>query len=109
MGTQKDNLFTLELSNCTTADSGQYTCRVTASGGETATCSANLEVHNLSAAEKKQREESSHPVFIIKLRNSEFIKDSVASFMIHCRGNPTPEIKIFKDGSALTEDNRVTV
>jgi len=105
----KDNLFTLELSNCTTADSGQYTCRVTASGGETATCSANLEVHNLSAAEKKQREESSHPVFIVKLRNSEFIKDSVASFMIHCRGNPTPEIKIFKDGSALTEDNRVTV
>jgi len=105
----KDNLFTLELSNCTTADSGQYTCRVTASGGETATCSANLEVHNLSAAEKKQREESSHPVFIVKLRNSEFIKDSVASFMIHCRGNPTPEIKIFKDGSALTEDSRVTV
>merc|ERR1712041_30272 len=28
---------------------------------------------------------------------------------IHCRGNPTPEIKIFKDGSALTEDSRVTV
>jgi len=105
----KDNLFSLELSNCTTADSGQYTCRVTASGGETATCSANLEVHNLSAAEKKQREESSHPVFIVKLRNSEFIKDSVASFMIHCRGNPTPDIKIFKDGSALNEDKRVTV
>jgi len=105
----KDNLFTLELTNCTTDDSGQYTCRVTASGGETATCSANLEVHNLSAAEKKSREESSHPVFIVKLRNSEFIKDSAASFMVHCRGNPTPDLQIFKDGSPLAEDNRVTV
>jgi len=105
----KENLFSLELANCTTADSGQYTCRVTASGGETSTCSANLEVHDLSAAEKQQREESSHPVFIVKLRNSEFIKDSAASFMIHCRGNPTPDIKIFKDGSELSEDSRVSV
>jgi hypothetical protein len=105
----KDNLFSLELSNVTAADSGQYTCRVTAPGGETATCSASLEVHSLSAAEKKQREESSHPVFIVKLRNTDFIKDSVASFMIHCRGNPTPDIKIFKDGSPLAEDKRVEV
>ena len=44
--TSKDSLFSLELLNCTPADSGQYTCRVTASGGETATCSANLEVHS---------------------------------------------------------------
>ena len=102
-------MFSLELLNCTTADSGQYTCRVTASGGETATCSANLEVHNLSAAEKKEREESSHPIFIVKLRNSEFIKDSAASFVIHCRGNPVPEIKIFKDGAPLAEDSRVVL
>jgi len=105
----KGNLFTLVLMSCRPEDSGQYTCRVTASGGETATCSANLEVHNLSAAEKKEREESSHPTFIVKLRNSELIKDSAASFMIHCRGNPTPEVKIFKDGSELKEDNRVSV
>jgi len=107
--TSKDSLFSLELMNCTPADSGQYTCRVTASGGETATCSANLEVHNLTAAEKKEREESNHPVFIVKLRNSEFIKDSAASFMIHCRGNPVPDIKIFKDGSPLAEDSRVVL
>ena len=50
----------------------------------------------MSAAEKKEREESNHPVFIVKLRNSEIIKDSVASFMIHARGNPAPEMKIFK-------------
>merc|ERR1712058_35173 len=88
--TSKDTLFSLDISNCAPEDSGLYTCRITATGGETATCSANLEVHSLSAAEKKQREESSHPVFLVKLRNSEFIKDSVASFMIHCRGNHTP-------------------
>ena len=29
-------------------------------------------------------------------RNSELNKDAAASFMIHCRGNPTPDIKIFK-------------
>ena len=44
--TSKDSLFSLELLNCAAADSGQYTCRITASGGETATCSANLEVHS---------------------------------------------------------------
>ena len=44
--TSKDALFSLEISNCCPGDSGQYTCRVTAAGGETATCSANLEVNN---------------------------------------------------------------
>jgi len=107
--TSKDALFSLELSNCSPADSGNYTCRITAQGGETATCSANLEVHNLSAAEKKQREESSQPVFLVKLKNTEFIKDSAASLMLHCRGNPMPEIQIFKDGSPLAEDTRVSV
>ena len=60
----------------------------------------SMYLYLVSAAEKKEREESSHPVFIVKLRNSEFIKDSAASFMIHCRGNPTPDVKIFK---VLTE------
>ena len=63
----------------------------------------------MSAAEKKQREESSHPVFLVKLKNTEFIKDSAASLMLHCRGNPMPDIQIFKDGSPLKEDGRVTV
>jgi len=105
----KGNQFTLVLMSCRPEDSGQYTCRVTANGGETATCSANLEVHNLTPAEKKQREESSHPTFIVKLRNSELIKDSASSFMIHCRGNPTPDVKIFKDGSEIVEDSRVSI
>ena len=63
----------------------------------------------VSAAEKKQREESSHPVFLVKLKNTDFIKDSAASLMLHCRGNPMPDIQIFKDGSPLAEDSRVTV
>ena len=44
--TSKGNTFTLTVQSCTPAESGQYTCRVTAQGGESATCSANLEVHN---------------------------------------------------------------
>jgi len=105
----KGNTFSLCVTGCKPEDSGQYTCRVTATGGESATCSANLEVHSLSAAEKKEREESNHPVFIVKLRNSEIIKDSVASFMIHARGNPAPEMKIFKDGAEIKEDSRVSI
>lgn len=29
--------------------------------------------------------------------------------MIHCRGNPVPDIKIFKDGAAVAEDSRVSI
>ena len=44
--TSKDTLFSVDISNCAPEDSGLYTCRITATGGETATCSANLEVHS---------------------------------------------------------------
>ena len=43
--TAKDNVFTLEVSSVEVADKGQYPCRVTNAGGEVATCSAQLEVH----------------------------------------------------------------
>ena len=41
----KENHFTLELTKTSSADSGQYTCRVTNPNNEAATCSAQLEVH----------------------------------------------------------------
>ena len=67
--TSKDALFSLEISNCTPGDSGQYTCRVTAPGGETATCSANLEVHNRKSQLSLVLSKSSPPdisqIFII--------------------------------------------
>jgi serine/threonine protein kinase len=66
-------------------------------------------VHALTAAEKKQREESSHPVFLVKLRNSDLIKDSVASLMLHVRGNPVPDVKLMKNGVEVKEDSRVSV
>lgn len=48
----------------------------------------------MTPAEKKEREESNHPVFLVKLRDSEIIHGSTASFMIHVKGNPNPDVKL---------------
>ena len=48
----------------------------------------------MTPEEKKAREESNHPVFMVKLRDSELLLGSVASFMIHVKGNPEPEVKL---------------
>ena len=49
---------------------------------------------SVSAAEKKERENSQHPVFMVKLMNSTLITDSSASLMVHVRGNPNPDVKL---------------
>ena len=119
----KENHFTLELPACSAEDSGQYTCRVSdAAGSANITCSAQLEVHqrerlsaevirnqvcglttlynefvdriSVSAAERQEREASNHPVFISKLKDSEMLKESTSSFMLHVKGNPNPEMKL---------------
>jgi hypothetical protein len=48
----------------------------------------------VTPAERKERESSNQPVFLVKLRNSELIIDSTASFMVHVRGNPNPDVKL---------------
>ena len=48
----------------------------------------------VSADEKKAREASNSPVFMVKLRESEVILGSTASFMLHVRGNPNPEVQL---------------
>ena len=48
----------------------------------------------MTAAEKKEREESNHPVYLVKLKNSELIADSTASLMLHVKGNPNPDVKL---------------
>merc|ERR1719210_3036057 len=107
--TAKDNVFTLEITKVAAGDKGNYTCRVTNDNGEAVACSAQLEVHALSAAEKKERENSQHPVFMVKLMNSTLITDSSASLMVHVRGNPNPDVKFMKDGADLKEDARVVI
>jgi hypothetical protein len=44
--------------------------------------------------EREERESSNHPVFLVKLRDSEFLLDSTASFMMHVKGNPNPDVKL---------------
>ncbi len=48
----------------------------------------------VSPQERKEREASNHPVFLVKLRESELILGSTASFMIHVKGNPNPDVKL---------------
>ncbi|XP_040572571.1 protein Obscurin [Lepeophtheirus salmonis] len=105
----KENHFSLDLSNVQPGDSGQYSCRVTGEGGTAITCSAVLEVHTLSPAEKREREESNHPVFLVKLRDADVILSSTASFMIHVKGNPNPDVKFLKDGTEIKEDSHFTI
>ena len=49
---------------------------------------------SVTPEEKKAREESNHPVFMVRLRDSELILGSTASFMIHVKGNPNPDVKL---------------
>ena len=48
----------------------------------------------MTPAERKERENSNQPVFLVKLRSSELIVDSTASIMIHVKGNPNPDVKL---------------
>jgi len=105
----KENVFTLSFDKAQAGDKGTYACRVTNANGEATTCSAQLEVHTLSAAERKEREASNLPVFMVKLKNAELIKDSTSSLMVHVKGNPNPDVKFMKDGAELKEDGRVIV
>ena len=49
---------------------------------------------SVTPEEKKAREDSDHPVFLVKLKDSEIILGSTASFMIHVKGNPSPDVKL---------------
>ena len=49
---------------------------------------------SVSASEKADREKSQAPVYMVKLRDSQAILGSTASFMIHVRGNPNPEVTL---------------
>ena len=48
----------------------------------------------VTAAEKADREKSQAPVYMVKLRDADAILGSTASFMIHVRGNPNPEVAL---------------
>ena len=48
----------------------------------------------VSASEKAEREKSQAPVYKVKLRDTDAILGSTASFMIHVRGNPNPEVQL---------------
>ncbi|XP_034942777.1 obscurin isoform X3 [Chelonus insularis] len=95
-----DNIFKLEINNITEKDSGIYTARA-ANGDGNATCTAQLVVENLTAEERKAKDESKAPVFLVKLKDTELLENTYLRFMIKVRGNPNPDVKFFKDGVSI--------
>ena len=48
----------------------------------------------VTPAERKEREASNAPVYIVKLRDSDIILESTASLMLHVHGNPNPAVEL---------------
>ena len=48
----------------------------------------------VSAAEKKARQDSQAPVYLVKLRESDLILESTAALMVHVHGNPNPAVEL---------------
>ena len=48
----------------------------------------------VTPAERKEREASNAPVYIVKLRDSDIILESTASLMLHVHGNPNPTVEL---------------
>ena len=48
----------------------------------------------VTPAERKDREASNTPIFVVKLRDADLILDSTASLMLHVHGNPNPTVEL---------------
>ncbi|XP_008556916.1 obscurin isoform X5 [Microplitis demolitor] len=107
--TSTDKLFKLEITNVSASDSGIYTARA-ANGEGNATCTAQLVVESLTAEERKAKAEAKAPVFLVRLKDTELLENTYLRFMIKVKGDPTPDVKFYKDGKLIdATNNRVKI
>ncbi|XP_052132281.1 trichohyalin-like, partial [Frankliniella occidentalis] len=99
-----DNAFKLEIQNLIEADTGMYTAHATNAEGSS-TCTAHLLVQKLTDEERKQRAEANHPVFLVKLKDTELLENTYLRFMVKVKGNPNPTVRFYKDDSRILSTN----
>ncbi|XP_053962910.1 obscurin isoform X2 [Anastrepha ludens] len=101
------NSYRLDIKNCSESDSGTYTAKAT-SGIESTTCSAQLAVGQIPGHDESKTNVA--PVFLVRLKDSEMLEQSLFRFMIKVMGDPRPRVKFFKDGKEILEDdNRIQI
>ncbi|XP_044576089.1 obscurin isoform X6 [Cotesia glomerata] len=102
--TSTETSFKLEITNVIVSDSGIYTARA-ANGEGNATCTAQLVVENLTAEDRKAKAEAKAPVFLVRLKDTELLENTYLRFMVKVKGDPTPDVKFFKDGQLIEANN----
>ncbi|CAG5100186.1 Similar to Unc-89: Obscurin (Drosophila melanogaster), partial [Cotesia congregata] len=102
--TSTETSFKLEITNVIVSDSGIYTARA-ANGEGNATCTAQLVVENLTTEERKAKAEAKAPVFLVRLKDTELLENTYLRFMVKVKGDPTPDVKFFKDGKLIEANN----
>ncbi|XP_044758879.1 obscurin isoform X8 [Coccinella septempunctata] len=84
-------------------DSGLYTAIAT-NETSSASCSAQLIVHELTPEERADRMKNDHPEFLVALKDTELLENTYLRFMVKVAGEPNPEISFFKDGHKILDN-----
>ncbi|XP_045464016.1 obscurin isoform X11 [Harmonia axyridis] len=84
-------------------DSGLYTAIAT-NEKSSASCSAQLIVHELTPEERADRMKNDHPEFLVALKDTELLENTYLRFMVKIAGEPNPEIAFFKDGLKILDN-----
>ncbi|XP_061385572.1 obscurin isoform X4 [Danaus plexippus] len=102
---------TLRLLHCREDDSGVYTALAETQRG-TATCTAQLVVHQLTPEERRQKNALNAPYFVVALKDTEILLNTFLRFMIRVKGNPNPVVKFYREGVEIvssSQSDRVSI
>lgn len=110
-----NNVYRLDIKNCSEADSGIYIAKAS-SGSETSTSSAQLYVHTrknnstkimnffslnfflnsikVTVDQKNELAESNMPHFVVRLKDTEVLENTFLRFMVKVKGEPHPIVKL---------------
>ncbi|KAL3285163.1 hypothetical protein HHI36_019282 [Cryptolaemus montrouzieri] len=96
--------YKLTIKQVNQDDSGLYTAIAT-NDKSSASCSAQLIVHELTPEERADRLANDHPQFLVALKDTELLENTYLRFMVKVTGEPNPEIAFFKDGVKILDNS----